>query len=558
MKDLFAQISFVSSAIERILWQIDHDPLSPTFGCAHLDYWRDKTSDVADMRRQEVVLPIALLYHFDYPGSTWKGNEKLKHAVNALLAFWSRNQYSDGSMDEWYKGERAYAAAAFSSHAVARTLEIAGDDLPRELFTVTKDKLEKTAYWLTRRNDLFKTNHQAVGIAALAWSGKILQDDTLTENAYEKLESIIDAQTKEGWFPEVGHMDVGYTFLTVEFVTMVMELWSNWEGITVFQRAFDFACEWIHPDLTIGDEYGVCHNPYLSRIAVILMSKYSGRASYIQQRLARESLGFKGFTSVLADDLRLFRWAYQPLLAYDYARKTTDIKSAEAEIIPLVNSKSEICIYEEAALVRFSKNGCTGIIAAASGGLIRLFGTGSVQGLSDFGYAIDCKDGYATNYTYNRKLEIENINGSIAVTCPILKVKKFMPSFWSRVALHLACTTSFGSRWTRKCIDIIRRKEGTAINQSSSNLSAAKTPWSLRREIKFQQDHLIVVDNINLKGMINLKELFFLESVNDGWMIRQPVSARLSNLPEKLTYLQITKTYYPGECWKLGKTSASW
>ena len=144
MKDLFTQISFVSSAIERILWQIDHDPLSPTFGCAHLDYWKDKTSDVADMRRQEVMLPLALLYHFDYPGSTWKGNEKLKHAVNALLVFWLENQYSDGSMDEWYKGERAYAAAAFSSHAVARTLEIAEDDLPRDLFTVTKDKLEKT------------------------------------------------------------------------------------------------------------------------------------------------------------------------------------------------------------------------------------------------------------------------------------------------------------------------------------------------------------------------------------------------------------------------------
>jgi len=41
-------------------------------------------------------------------------------------------------------------------------------------------------------------------------------------------------------------------------------------------------------------------------------------------------------------------------------------------------------------------------------------------------------------------------------------------------------------------------------------------------------------------------------------MIRQPVSARLSNIPEKLAYMQITKTYYPGESWKLGKTSASW
>ncbi len=558
MEDIKNQISFVINAVDRILWQIDSDPLSPTYGCAHLAYWRDKTSDVADMRRQEAMLPLALLYTRDYPGSTLKGDGPLRNAIEALISFWCINQYSEGSLDEWYKGERAYAACAFSTHAVARTLEIMEGRLSEDISTLTKEKLAKTSHWLVKRNDLFKTNHQAVGFAALAWAGHILQNDTFTRNARVKLQSIIQVQTKEGWFPEVGHMDIGYTFLTVEFVTMVMELWNDWKNIDVFKRAFDFACEWVHPDITIGEEYGVCHNPYLSRIAIILMSKYSGRASYLHQRLEGESLGFKGYTSILADDLRLLRWSYQPLLAYYYARKVSDTKPVEAETIPLVNSKTEICIYEEAALVRFSRNGFTGIIAAASGGLIRLFGTSPQQSLSDYGYAISCNSGYATNYTYNRKLEINNIDGGFAVTCPILKVKKFMPSFWSRVALRLACTTSFGSRLTRKCIDLIRKKKGTAINQSSTNLSATKSPWSLRREVVFQKDYLIVVDNINLEKVINQEELFFLESIDDGWMELYPVSTRLSNIPSKLVHLQITKTYYPGENWKLGAVAASW
>ena len=117
MRDLNDQISFVLDAANRILGQIDSDVLSPTFGCAHLAYWRDKTSDVADMRRQEAMLTLVLLYSFDYPGSSWKGNVKLKRAVEALLSFWCKNQYADGSMDEWYKGERAFAATAFFCEA---------------------------------------------------------------------------------------------------------------------------------------------------------------------------------------------------------------------------------------------------------------------------------------------------------------------------------------------------------------------------------------------------------------------------------------------------------
>src|SRR3990170_4298418 len=177
MKDLTTQISFVVNSVNRILEQIDLDPLSPTFGCAHLAYWRDKTSDVADMRRQEIMLALSLLYSRTYPKSSWKGNPKLKVAVEALLSFWCKNQYSDGSMDEWYKGERAFAATAFSTHAVARTIMVMKHTLSESILNSARDKLEKTSFWLLRNNDLFKTNHQAVGVGALAWAGAVLGKD---------------------------------------------------------------------------------------------------------------------------------------------------------------------------------------------------------------------------------------------------------------------------------------------------------------------------------------------------------------------------------------------
>ncbi len=86
MNDIERQIAYVVDGVERLLWQIDKDPLSPTYGCAHLAYWRDKTSDVADMRRQEGLLPLAMLFTGDYPGSHHKGDSRLLSAARALLS----------------------------------------------------------------------------------------------------------------------------------------------------------------------------------------------------------------------------------------------------------------------------------------------------------------------------------------------------------------------------------------------------------------------------------------------------------------------------------------
>ncbi len=555
--DFEYQFSYVLNSIERIMAQIDKDPLSPTYGCAHLAYWRDKTSDVADMRRQEVMLTLALLYSRHYPASPWKGSKRLKFAVEALLSFWCRNQYSDGSMDEWYKGERTFAATAFSTYAVARTLILMKDVLSENIITLAMKRLKKTANWLVNHNDLFKTNHQAVGVAALAWAGEVLQNNTFKDNAYTKLHSILQVQTKEGWFPEIGHMDIGYTFLTVEYILMAMDLWDDWRYIEPFKRAFDFACEFVHPDLTVGEEYGVCHNPYLSRISVILISRFSNRAAYIRQKLEKESPDSKGISPFLADDLRLLRNSYQPLLAYDYGRKTLPVSMTEVEPIPLCDPNDSIRVYNGADIVRFSFGGGTGIFAPVAGGLLRLFDINSGNLLSDYGYTIGLNSGYATNYTYNRNIKMQKVENEIEIICPISPVKKFMPPFWARVMLRAACSTSAGSKITRKGIDIIRKKKGTAINQSSVNLSSSKSIWILCRRVLFQSGHVLIIDKLIFKKPIKREDIFFLESNNDNWMTLHPIASRLTSIPDRINNLEITKLYSPVNNWHLKELSAN-
>ncbi|MBF0346940.1 MAG: hypothetical protein HQL81_04670 [Magnetococcales bacterium] len=555
MMDLRQPLEFLYQAVPRLMRQMDCDPLSPTRGSMHLAYWRDKTSELSDMRRQEAMFPLALLYARDYPGSPWRGDPQLLETVMAQLGFWCANQYDDGSMDEWYKGERAFAAAAFSCHAVARTLAEVGGGLPPELVALARQRLATTAYWLKGRQDLFKTNHQAVGVAALAWAGHVLHDAVLTSNARDKLQSILLTQTAEGWFPEVGHMDVGYTFLTVEFVAMAMDLWNDWSAIAPFVRAFEFACQWVHPDLTVGEEYGVCHNPYLSRIAVILLLPYSRQAVWLHRRFATMETGFKGFANTLADDLRLPRWAFQTLLAHDYDHRRPTMALPEGDPIPLARtfSTAEPVWFKDSALIRFHVGTGSGIFAAAAGGLTRLFSPRTPDSVADYGYALDLDRGSATNMTYDRHLHSGVAQGQPFVLAPMPRVKKFIPSFMARLVLRLASSTAPGSRLTRKGIDWIRRRKGSALNQSSANLGGRSAPWTLDRRLKLSAGTVCIQDRLLFKTPIRSNRIHFLEAQNHAYIKKRAIGENFIHLPQWLERLDLEKVYVLDGIWHLAE-----
>jgi len=548
VRSILNQISWVSCAVDRLLWVIDKDPLSPTYGCAHLDYWRDKTSDVSDARRQESMLPLALLYTHDFQNtSCWKGNPVLLNSVQALLNFWIKSQYSDGSLDEWYKGERAFAAAAFTAHAVARTLEIVSSLIDPVLESRARNALSKTAAWLTVHDDLFKTNHQAVGAGALAYCGRVLGAPHLFQACRCKLDSIVAVQNQEGWFPEVTHMDLGYTFLTVEFAAMAMEVLQDWSWAEPFSKAFDFACEWLNPDLTLHDEYGVCHNPYVSLSAPFLMAKYSSRAAWIARQFAECELGFAGLRATMADDLRLPRWSFQPLVAYEYARNTP-WASYSSTPVPLADATSREAQYPKAGLLRRPLAKGKIVVASCAGGLVRFYS--DTAKWSEFGYAIQDDGGsYATNLTYNRKIALDVRDDEIVMRCPINPVRRFMPTYLARVALRLACSTALGSRFARKAIDFIRARKGTALNQSSANLSA-DSKAILTRTVRCVGSNVELDDVLEFSSSVAVDTIQYLIAKGSEAMECVPLGQAASKLPTNVSKLRVLRRFSCSPEWQ--------
>ncbi len=53
-----------------------------------------------------------------------------------------------------------------------------------------------------------------------------------------------------------------------------------------------------------------------------------------------------------------------------------------------------------------------------------------------------------------------------------------------------------GPRWSRWLIDRWRARKGTALNQSAAGVGSGRSPYRLRREIRFHADHVEIVDHI--------------------------------------------------------------
>src|SRR5579862_9520935 len=108
--------------VYRLLGNLDRNSYSPSYGSFHRDYWHDKATDYSDADRQYGVHALALLYKFDFPGSPYKGQTKIRAWTIAALDFWTSQQHSDGSFDEHYPFERGWVGGtAFSTYTACET-----------------------------------------------------------------------------------------------------------------------------------------------------------------------------------------------------------------------------------------------------------------------------------------------------------------------------------------------------------------------------------------------------------------------------------------------------
>jgi len=201
------------SQIPRILGLGDRKEGSKTYGCFDRYYWHYGLLDFPNVRFQEAVLLLSLLYKEPFEGNSYYKNEKILSWVKATLEFWTRIQHLNGSFDENYPFEYSFVGTAFSTYAAAEAMINTGVET-KEM----RRSLERAGDWLIRHTNPDVANQIAGSISALHSVYTLCNTERHKLGCGRKLEELLRMQDREGFFFEYGGYDIGYMSIALSYL----------------------------------------------------------------------------------------------------------------------------------------------------------------------------------------------------------------------------------------------------------------------------------------------------------------------------------------------------
>jgi hypothetical protein len=249
--------------IPRLLSLIDRNENSPTYGCADRSFWLYKIIAFPCARFQESALTLALVHNKKFPNNIYYKSKKIRDLTKGTALFWSEIQKSNGSFDEAYPNENSFVATAFSCYAISEVYKLFEDE-----FTDTEKEqlingLKKAANWLLRNDNLLVINQEAGACAALFNVYLVTNDEKYEKGADCKLEKVFENQSEEGWFYEYGGPDFGYLSLAIDYLAKYFRISNDKRVLEPLNRAVSFFSYFIHPNGTVGGEYGSRNTEYI-------------------------------------------------------------------------------------------------------------------------------------------------------------------------------------------------------------------------------------------------------------------------------------------------------
>ncbi len=257
LRHVYAQKALAQ--IPRLLGNQDRNPLSPTYGCFHRDYWLDKTSDFPDAVRQFAVHALALVYTYDFPDSIYKGQPKIRDWAIAGLDYWASIQHSDGSFDEFYPYERGWVGpTAFTTFTSIEAYNLLKDEIPPTIAERVLTAIRKAAYLIIagESEEDHLANHHAMACLA-AWKSYELLGDHALKTGFSRLwQGFLSYHHAEGWSREYDGVDPGYLSATVSFLAKIYQTNPDPELLKVMQESVNFSSYFAYPNGFYGGSMG--------------------------------------------------------------------------------------------------------------------------------------------------------------------------------------------------------------------------------------------------------------------------------------------------------------
>jgi hypothetical protein len=439
--------------IPRILGLVDRNPLSPTFGCFDKSYWHYRTIDFPSGMYQECVLPLALVYKFNFPdGDIYYRNERIREIVIAGIKYASKSSHKDGSADDYYPYERALGASCFSLYACTESyllLEIRDEEII-EFF-------KKRGNWLINHDESGElSNHQALCALCLYNIYVITGEKRFLEGANKRINLVLSWQSDEGWFQEYEGADPGYQTFTIDFLAKYYKKSKDNTVIEPLKRAIDFSSYFIHPDGSYGGEYGSRNTFNFYPHGFEIMGRIYPLATQITDKFL---FGVRNRKRAYIEDERIFFHIVTNFLqAYlDYNESRYGTLDSRGDFIKYFDNAKIYIRKEKSRYV---------IISLAKGGVIKAFSNGR-HIYSDNGLIAKLKDGrvVVTHHVDKYKVTIDENKVEVSGNFGFVKLRLLTPFKFIMFRIVLLTLGRFSSNLIRKILQkmLIIGKKGAPI-----------------------------------------------------------------------------------------------
>lgn len=472
-----------SREVARVLSIVDRERLSKTYGCFDRVHWCWKFTDFPGARFQEGVFTLAWLYTSPLSGDFCR-NPRVLEWLAAGLSYWIDIQYPDGSFDEAYPYEHSLAATAFTAFYVGEAFLRVREDLDTELRDKCVRAFGAAGVWLCQNDEKHGvlSNHLAAAAAGLHNIARITEDKRFYDRSDYFVGRILEKQSPEGWYEEYGGADPGYQTHATFYLAW---LWEKTRSETLFSslaRAVDFQRYTIHPNGTLGGEYGSRGTEFYYPAGFEILAPYLPEAASIAGALRPASLTQQICGPATMDSYNLFPVLNNYLFAAEAA-------GALPPTAPLPSADRGEWSFSDAGILFKSTDAYYAVMSASKGGVIRVYDRRSgTFSLSDAGYWAETKGSIVSSQSLDRGNRWQRSGHCEEVTASFAAVNQRTLQPMTFIGFRLF--TVILGRWQRIAYGVKQLLVRTLVSRRKPY------PLTLTRKVVFHDDRISIHDRI--------------------------------------------------------------
>jgi hypothetical protein len=322
--------------------------------------------------------------------------------------------------------------------------------------------------------------------------------------AERRFNELLQMKNQEGWFSEYGGMDVSYLTVNLDFMIRYYELTGDNNALDAAKQIVQFIQYFIHPDGSLGGEYGTRNTEYFAPYGIEYLKKYCP----VSHEIIHNLLGFihqNGYLNLSCDERYYLHYLshsfMKSLVIYTYNPGTG--------ILP--HQKNFEKFFNESKIFIKSTPHYYFVTNLSKGGVFKVLNKHTREMSTDCGYRLRLsRDWYVTELPQqNNDCTVEK--NRLSVSCNFSKM-----NFVRQSTIKLLALRFLSSVLGIRIIHFLRKM--MIFGSGSTN------DTTLNRIMTFEEDRIHISDTINIGKRSGILKL------SSGLSMRHTASSRFFQL----------------------------